>query len=432
MALLSTTTGLANLSSNIASALGLEGWQLKTGKYNGCTFVAFVDIPILENSMLYQAGADLVASYNQNFGTPSAQDPNRAGQLYSTDLALLQFTDTLIQGKVIKETPYTDSVNIEDVGFKGYEFKMSLLFIGDDYLTALYNFEKAIITKPANPSQYLSLEHPTRGKIAGYTYVTEGPQIITSLAYWQGCIVNVTFRSVDTQGVIAKAPVISTARQVARALNAALASVNAIGTTVAQIKGAQTNLQRGFFSPRLLGAVNQSSSGDYLSYTQYINIVNATTELQKTLYNCVLYVYRYGNSSVKVSQLSASTIDYNYIPKVLNQTKKYTLPQGDIILNFYYQQTNQVLALIASYGVQTVASDLIVQIKKSITNLSAVCQTIGNKITTNYYVTPYNMSIRRVLSLNNLELNRIGAVLELNPQIISANYVPENTVVNLP
>lgn len=430
MSLLDTTTGLASLSSNIASALGLQGWQLTTGKYNGCTFVSFVDIPILENSMLYQAGTDLVASYNQNFGTPDAKDPNRIGQLYSTDLALLQFTDTLIQGKVIKDTPYTDSVNIEDVGYKGYEFKMSLLFLGDDYLTALYNFEKAIITKPANSADYLSLVHPTRGKIAGYTYVTEGPQIITSLAYWQGCIVNVTFRSVDTQGVIANAPVISTARQVARALNAALAAVNAIGTTVAQIQGARTNLQRGFFSGQL-GLIPQQDNG-ILTYTQYTNLVTASAELQKNLFNCTLYVYRYGNSSVKISQLSASEINYQYIPKSLNQIKKYTLPQGDIIMNYYYEQTNIVLALIASYGIESIANDLIIQIKKSITNLSAVCQSIGNKITTNYFVTPTDMSIRRVLSLNNLQLNRIGLVLELNPHIISANYVPQNTVVNLP
>lgn len=432
MSLIQTTTGLAVLSTNIASALGLEGWQLKTGKYNGCTFAAFVNIPIIENSMIYQAGTDLVAVYNQNFGKPGARDPNRPGQLYSTDLAMLQFTDTLMQGKVIKDTPYTDSVNIEDTGFKGYEFKMSLLFIGDDYLTALYNFEKAIITKPSNPSQYLSLEHPTRGKISGYTYVVEGPQIITSLAYWQGCIVNVTFRSVDTQGVIANAPVISTARQISRALNAALATINALGTTVAQIQGLQINLQQGYFSSTSSTFNVSNTQNISITYTQYKEIQNEVTQLQNQLFNCVLYVYRYGNSSVKISELSSSEVDYNYIPRSLNQIKKYTLPQGDIIMNYYYKSTNNVLALLASYGAASQANDLIIQIKKSITNLSAVCQTIGNKITTNYFVTPYAMSIRRVLSLNNLQLNRIGDVLELNPNIISANYVPENTVVNLP
>jgi hypothetical protein len=54
MALLSSIGTAKNALSGFASDLGLTGWQLSTGKYNGCSFAHFTGIPLLENNALYK------------------------------------------------------------------------------------------------------------------------------------------------------------------------------------------------------------------------------------------------------------------------------------------------------------------------------------------------------------------------------------------
>lgn len=439
MSLLSASTSLSNISSNISSALGLDGWQLKNGKYNGCTFAAFVPIPLLNGSMLFQAGTDSVAMYNSATGSIGA-DPNELGQLYQTNLGVLQFTDTMVQGKVVKKTPYTNKVNIEDTGFQGYEFGMSLLFLGDDYVKALANFEKAIATPPENPKQYMVLEHPIRGVINGLTYVVDY-KVVTSLAYFNGCIVNVTFRATDTAGAIAKLPVLSTAQQIARAVNTALKLVNAIGSTVNQVQGAVKNLSNGgllqlktwdtLLTNNYRNATQSIESPTLLNQTEYNDIVIATQNVQNTLLNSVAYVMQYGDTNVKIASINSLDIDYTYLPLALNQFKKYVLVQGDILLMYYTKQVDKVVALIDKYNVNKQATNLLLQLEQSKAVLSAVCSTVANKVTTNTFSTPYDMSIIKVLSLNNISLSQAKAVMDLNPDIVSSNYIQANTRVNL-
>lgn len=439
MSILTATTGLSSIAGSVTSALGLDGWQLKDGKYNGCSFAVFVPIPLLSGNLLFQSGTDAVAMYNSATGGVGA-DPNGLGQLYQTNLGVLQFTDTMVQGKVVKKTPYTNKVNIEDTGFQGYEFGMSLLFLGDDYVKALANFEKAIATPPENPKQYMVLEHPIRGVINGLTYVVDY-KVVTSLAYFNGCIVNVTFRATDTFGAIAKVPVLSTAQQIARAVNTALKLVNAIGSTVNQIQGTVKNVSNGgLLQPKTWNNlltysyrnITQSiESPTLLNKTEYNEIVAATQNVQDTLLNSVAYVMQYGNTNVKIAAISSLDIDYTYLPPALNQFKQYVLVQGDILLMYYTKQVDKVVALIDKYNVNKQATNLLLQLEQSKAVLSAVCNTVGNKITTNTFLTPYDMSIIKVLSLNNISLSQAKAVMDLNPNIVSSNYIKANTRINL-
>lgn len=442
MSLFSTTTALAAASSNITSALGLDGWQLKDGKYNGCSFVTFVPIPFLQGNTLFQAGTDSVAMFNSATGGVG-NDPNSATQLYQTKLGILQFTDNMMQGKVVKKTPYTNQVNIEDTGFQGYEFSMSLIFLGDDYVKAVANFENVILNPPENPENYMVLHHPIRGRIGGFTFVTDF-KVVTSLAYYNGCIANVTFRAVNTNGAVTKVPILSTAQQIARAVNTALALVNGIGSTVNQIQGTVKNINSGgLLEPRTWTGYLQknialskntnlnNSHTSFLTLTEYNQIAAAVSNVQNTLLNSVAYMCRYGNSPVKVAQLSALDIDYNYLPKSLNQFKKYVLVQADIICNYYAQQIAEVSHLIELYGVGADANDLLIQLTKSQALLLLVAQSIGNRVTTKTYVVPYDMSIIKVLANNNISLSKVNAVMQLNPEIVSSNYITSGTSVNL-
>lgn len=420
------TTAASIYGENILSALGLDGWQLKTGKYNGCTFVAFVKIPILENNQLYRSGEDLVAVYNQSYGTSQvSQDPNRADQLINTNMGVIQFTDKLITGTVVKQTPYTNSVNIEDTGFKGYEFKMSLVFIGTDYMKALANFENAIINPSKLSSQYLKLEHPTRGVIDGYTYVVGDLEIVTSLTYWRGCVVNVTFRSTLTPSQNKTG--ISTTSAVIQSVTAGLGVVSGLGSVIATINGAIKNVQ----SNGVIANNSTVTTSANVTQTEYNQLASNLNNLSQKMYNSILYMYLYGNSGVNVSELNNSTLNYSLLPKSLNQQVSYKFNQASIIMSNYYKECQRIIAEIYSYQLQGLENDIINEIRRSISSLGLICETIGNTRTTNTYITPYDMSIRRVLSLNGIPLNKTKAVMDINPEILSANYIPANTVVNL-
>jgi hypothetical protein len=425
--------------NSLANALGLDGWGLKTGKYNGCTFFAVASIPLLENSALYKAGEDIISTVNQfTGGKNDGQDANRSGQLYNTNLESLVITDKLISGKVIKVTPYSNSVNIEDTGFRGYEFRMTLVFFGDDYLRALANFEQAVLNPPKNPAQYLVLEHPTRGKINGYTYVVGDLEVITSVAYWRGCVVNVLFRSVQTPQQIT-APELSTAQKVFRALQATLGAVSALGGTIANIQGFGKNYNilksakvNNVNPKNLLTQVDvTTSSNASIEFNDINSIEVELQDLSNILFNCMLYAYKYGNPPAQIAKLSKSEVDYNYLPPTLNQLKRYTLVQSEIILDYYNSKCKLTIAKIYEINSDGLFNNKINQVNTSISNLYAVLQTIGNKVTTNTYLVPYAMSIRRVLSLNGIPLDAANAVMKLNPSILSSNYIFANTVVNL-
>lgn len=420
------TTAASTYGANITSALGLTGWQLKTGKYNGCSFATFVQIPILENNAIYKSGQDLVAVYDQAFGTLSdGADRNAKGQLYNTIMGLIQFSDKLVTGTVEKQTPYANSVNIEDVGFKGYEFKMSLVFFGDDYMKALANFENAVLNPPKIATQYLKLEHPTRGVIDGYTYVVGGLEVITSLAYWRGCIVNVTFRSTTTPSQVKSAN--SNVTNVIRTINAALGVVNGLGATIATINGTISN----FKSNGVISNNSSVTTSAQVTQAQYNTLSTNLTSLSTAMFNAILYMYKYGKTGTNIASLNSATLDYSYLPKSLNQQVSYKLNQGSIIMAEYYAQCQAIVDEIATYNLQGLANDIVNEIRKSISALGAVCEVIGNKKTTSTYTTPYDMSIRRVLSINGLPLNKAQTVMDLNPDILSANYIAANTVVNL-
>jgi hypothetical protein len=427
MALVGTVNAVNSSINSLSTSLGFDGWQLSSGTYNGCSFAVFTT-PALDELPVYNSGVDVVANINQYLGgDQTGTDSNRTGQLYNTFLGMINFSDKLITGTVQKQTPYANSINIEDMGFKGYEFKMSLLFVGSDYQKALSNFENAIKNPPTTPDKYLKLEHPTRGLIDGYTYVIGDPEIVHSLSLWRGAIMNITFRAVETPK-ISKSPYISLTSNVLRSINTALGAVSAIAGTIAIIKAQITGYLNLVQKP---SRVSSSLGYRSLTSTQATTISTALNQSANKLLNCVCYLYKRGDAGVTVVELDNKDINYSYIPPSLNQSRVYNENQNSLIMDYYYADVKESIAVIESAEILGASNDIITELNTSVSKLAAVCDSIASQVEYQTYITHSVMSIRKVMSINNIPLSSMAKMMKINPQIICGNYIVPGTAVNL-
>ena len=417
MSIISTISGINSLNSansaynNFLSQLGLKSWTLKEAKYNGCTFAVFQRIPFLKNSGLIDAGLELYASYNQIFGDNDF-DNNDIGSLKDTVLGTLQFEDELITQIAVKKLPFANRCNTENMGFGGFNFKMTLLFLGPDYQKAIQNFEHAIVNPPQD--NYLVLEHPTRGVIPGITRVVSY-KIDTNLNNYNGATINITFKS--EQSLIQQLPEVSLLSNRAGAISAVLDSAIAIQGAIATITD-------------FLG-LNGNTTPSPTNQTVAKNIQSSNSNLSSTLFNCTNYIYKNSNTGIANTALSAASLNKDFIPVALQQNITYTSSQGNYLIDFYSQQCNDAINVIKSYNLGGNANKMINTINESIGLFYNLTILMASNVSTSTYITPYDMSIREVLVRNNLVMSQAVALLNINPNIPSANYIPKNFIVNL-
>ena len=388
----------ANASlSNALTLLGYNGWQLQDGSYNGITFVSFTQFGVLENNPVFQAGANTVATINQLTGLNlTGGDPNSVGELYNTFLTILQFTDETIFNIVEKRTPYTQSVNLEDVGTSGREFKMVLWFAGNDYQKAETNFRNAIVNPPLGSDKVLV--HPTLGLISGRTYVTKYATD-TSFQRWNSTLVNITFRS-ELSGN-------STLQPNSKVLNV----LNAIQSILALILAIQAEL-----------AVLAAIAGSYSSG------VNSTTI---TLYNNTNYAYKTSNlvtsNNVTNTSLDTTPVNYNLLNIISNN---FNVSVANLILADY---GNQVKTLIDNLGSLNngLFNNLINLLTISVSRLyDLYLGLLENQNQNQSIITaPYDLTLRELLTINNIDTSNIEFVFNLNPNLQTCSYIPKGTKI---
>jgi len=413
---ISAINGINSGLSNILSALGLNGWILKDGKYNGCTFAAFVDIPILENNPIFQEGANLVASINELSGLNLGGDPNGLGKLINTYLGSLQFSENMIRQIAVKQLPFTNRCNTEDMGTGGTEYRMSLLFLGSEYQKAVRNIKNAILNPPLSSADNLVLVHPTEGKIPGITRVTEF-RTDTTLANWNATTVHITFRCEQTAGI---QQIKNLTADILAAIAALLALIAAIKAEINIIQEVLTNGNLPNYQPS--NATNTAISNTKVKVDKLSNNLLANTN----------YIYKASSPpGVSNSTLDVTPIDYSALPPALNQVTKYSAIQGLILLQDYISKCDAIFVDLLDPVFQGQSNNLVNLINDSKTALSNLSTLVVNSPTTLSYLVPYNMSIRTALVLNGRNINEAPAVLAKNPFILSANYLPEGTVIAL-
>lgn len=431
MAILNGINGSRGALNVFANALGINGWQLQDAKYNGCSFLVFTEIPILQNSLLYKEDVNLVAAINQSQGQIGSDDPNSIGALVDTVLASIQFEDILNRGIVVKDLPFAGEVSIEDLRNRGWTFKMSVLFLGQDYQKALTNFENAINNPPIGDDRY-KLIHPIRGAITGNTYVQDY-SVVSNVSNWRAAMINIVFRS-EQSSIANPQGTISSTQTVVNLLQSGLGAVAGLASATATvgvvIDGVIPAVKANNF---MVKAINPTIPlYRPIKFNALTTINNILNNLSVTLFNCINYVYKKGNTGATISELDSVEIDYTYLPPSVNKTLAFTLSQVPILLGFYNQLTISAINTINSFNFGVIMNDTINKINAGQASLINLCLKVKASNQYSTYVVPYEMSMRRILANNNLSLSLLPDANAINPQIQSGNRVPAGIIVNLP
>ena len=422
MALLSSIGTAKNALSGLASDLGLTGWQLSTGKYNGCSFAHFTGIPLLENNALYKQGESLISSVNQITGSTllASKDPNGFGNLSDTVLGLVKMTSEYIPQIAIKPTPYGIKANTEDVGSAGYEFKFTIVAIGADYQKAISNIERLIKSPPID-SNNLVLEHPTRGIINGITRCTYF-KVIEEYSQWNGATLEITFRSEESN--ISKEVKGSYVKSVTQAILSGLGTITATNSALSELT---TRIST---ATGLLGFGNRYSVAPK-TFTQIKQLSSKTTGLNNRNLQSMNYIYKNSNTGASNITLNNTSSDPKYLPSSLAFPSQYNSLQGSLLLDEYYKYAKELIETVKGFGYNGESNNYINSINQSIATLYNLANLAAQTATSYTYSVPYTMSIHEVLARNGRGFDQASIVLRNNPQIPSANFIVAGTRVLL-
>lgn len=163
-----------------------------------------------------------------------------------------------------------------------------------------------------------------------------------------------------------------------------------------------------------------------------IEVINQQcTKLSTILYNCSVLLYQQIlQKSITYSPFENATVNYDYVPTGIQYSLYFGKNQIQTVIQYYVDNVNIVLTQINSYGMESQLTSKINSLNNSITALNnfAVSLYEGQQNNVTVYITPYPMSIRSALLLNNLTLNNLATVILYNMDNgYSFNYIPQGT-----
>lgn len=166
-----------------------------------------------------------------------------------------------------------------------------------------------------------------------------------------------------------------------------------------------------------------------LALKNSVEVINADlANLSTILYNCSVLLYRsIPQKTITYAPFDNATVNYNYVPPSLRYTVLFGLNQIQTVISYYVDNVNSVLTKIDDAGLSSQVSNKINSLNQSIAQLNyfAISLYQGQQANIKTYTTPYAMSIRSALLLNNLPLTNINLVILYNiNQIYSLNYIP--------
>lgn len=419
---ITTATNLASgITSTVGDLFGLNTWQIRDGIYNGVTFCSAgrSGMSILTTGLggqIFDSIDGVTASVNA-FTGKTMRDTNSRQLLVDTLLNIIDMKSEFLLQNAIKRFPLAKQSLVEELGTGGWVHSFVIQIVGQDYSTAIKNIQNAIL----NPDGDKSLTHPTLGKIAGKSYVINFT-FSENVTLWRGATLSISFLS---QSETSSVP--ATKSQLQKVFNAATACLNAvttITTTYAVVKGYYNQVSN-LIAPRTRNSQLKVATAKVDNVTESLS---ASTN----------YIVKTSNSGAKISSLSNTPINYDAlpvivsgveIPKTSGATKTYNDNQGIILLDSYTAKVTEAIASLEQLGGD--ANNLKMELYKSVSLLADLVLSAGTQQPTQTFTTPYPMSLSTVLHLNNLDINLASQVFKNNPQLISANYIPQGEKVYL-
>ena len=165
-----------------------------------------------------------------------------------------------------------------------------------------------------------------------------------------------------------------------------------------------------------------------LALNNQVNNINIElSNLGKVLLNCSVLLYKkVVQKSLSYAPFDNATVDYTYAPSYLEYDSYFTQNQIQVVLQYYTDKVDSVIALIIATGIESQFNQKINELNISISNLSdfalALYNGQNNRIL--MYTTQFGMSIRTALLLNGFTLNNLPLVMLFNMSNINTiNYI---------
>lgn len=431
---LSTNTGFAQATGalqNMGNTFGTlallfgrppEEWDIEEASYNDVVFHVFV------------------SKQPWNGALPQIQDSG------GRRLAKFQF-------------PYTDGQTTDDLGRAPESFDLEIILFGNNYIQGLRELF-AELQKPT-PGELI---HPVRG-----TVVCRMESYTLTHSHDSNKAVKINLKLVEHNFDLASYGTIALDANVKSVLGDLAKAFQQISALLTKLKGLQNfvnsvintatafveNMQNllALSASNINTVFNKSSSqdiptlkptnlGGLLQVNSTLSATAAITTVTSNIATITNDIYTIATrindpyTKIPVEQLTAATAIALAAQTVQKQIEDTRTAAEETIT---YLSAIQANATTIDTSVQTVDGsivfyDEIKQIRKMMVDLQKAFE-LGlqqNRTRIIEYTTSRVMSLREVAFANNISLENISDIDILNPELLSVNYIPKNTVLKVP
>lgn len=334
--------------------------------------------------------------------------------------ALPEVSDTGARRKAIYKFPYKDGISTDDLGREAEEFQVRIIFHGPNYLVGW----RRLFTELQKP-QPGKLIHPVRGEI---DCVMRNYRIVHSSDQRQAMVVEIVFLehtfNAALAGVSDQAP-----KDISSFLGDALSAFAKIENFINTVSGTVK------FAQGFINSMN-SALGDYQdAYGSTLRKLNSTFNGGQDLQIAgTLGLTTESNEAVPFSPLAAPA-EATASDIVSRETSQaIAVQEAEAAVNDARTKADAVIQLAVANGAELDLYDELLELRQGSIimqrALEAGLSTSAARIIE--YVVPRIMSLREVAFANGISPDAADQILQLNPGILSVNYIEPLTSLRVP
>ena len=326
--------------------------------------------------------------------------------------------------KVKYAFPYVDGQTTDDLGRKGNTYNMDLIIHGPRYLNGL-----ALLLAQFNLPTPGILVHPVMGRIQ---VAIEDYELTHQNDSRNAVAMKVTFAEHNYSiGTLT----INNKQNVKSALATALGAFQTISTAITNVEGAVKFAQ----------GVKKTITGLFGVYsaTYAIVLTNINLSFNKSGSQDIPTLLPVNQGGLLNPDGTLSSNNYpvggtlSSVPPTIFSTTSSAVAANNISkqVNLAYSQAGTAISAIEAQGVNALQlHDTVVSIRQTLVLLQAAFDAgiASSQVIVTQYITPRLMSIREVAFANDLSPNDYGNIVILNQGLLSVNYIPQGTQIQIP
>ena len=432
-----------NTVSNIAQLaqqLGLDTWQLQTGKYHNWVFhTVDTTLDIISKNFnpvngLAGAVTSTVGSFSGNNGGINTGFATQQDPPYGTNTQSMRSVNSSRKKYVINHLP-NGKDNVQYLGFNGEDFEFDVMVWGISYDTIIRNIQQVYVSDTTAyqtlGNDFRTLYHPIYGKVPNCHFLNY--EVTYTSQAWRAAIVKLYFHS--EQPISGNNPYNQSTltTQIASFVRNILNLTFILNNGWSQVE-ALLNSFGGGGGTTNAGGSNPTNVGNLSGIT---NVLSARTNVLNT-----------NATAVSIAQILIANLGPSgYSNQQLNQAQGV----GNNELNYYQthfspNDINNLLSYFASNVNQTIASVNAIggnQYYDSINNLNSLLSSINqlsqNLLNSYYgnvtsYTVPIDMTLYEVCANNSINFNSaLDKIVQLNKGILYwMTKIKSGTIILLP